>query len=216
MSAMHAMVEQEPPTPSMVAPLLPLALLEAIRAQDRPDEVLEDEDLTASLPRRFGLTGVVASQIQRYREDTRRGRQVPAADVVDLFRLVLRRPDAREILYEAGCLAARQLFERVPRPAVSALGILPRAAATAAARRAARKMLRKIHGPRRYEVMTRPWRALLFEPLTAELDSAGSACTFYGGLIEECFFLYTRERPQVTHSTCVTLGGAHCEWSLAL
>jgi len=50
---------------ALVAPLLPLVLLESVRAHDRPREVLEDEDLAASLPRRLGLTGVVETQIPR-------------------------------------------------------------------------------------------------------------------------------------------------------
>ncbi len=212
---MRKTVEPDNPAPSMVVPLIPLAILEALRAQDRPYEVLEDEDLPTSLPRRFGLTGVVASQIQRYREAARKGRPIPADDVVDLFRLVLRRPDAREILHQAGCLAARRAFERIPRPAASALGVLPRAATAAAARRATWKLLRRLHTPGRFEVLRNPWRALLFEPLTAGLDTMGTACAFYGAAIEECFFLYTRQRPQITHSLCSSLGGEHCEWLLA-
>src|SRR5690606_9092655 len=54
-----------------VDPLLPLALLEAVRTRDKPREVLEDEDLAASLPRRLGLTSVVESQIRRYEEAVR-------------------------------------------------------------------------------------------------------------------------------------------------
>src|SRR5690606_24631288 len=61
-----------------VTPALPLALLEAMRVHDRPREVLEDEDLTISLPRRLGLTGVIESQIHRYEEARRRKQAVPA------------------------------------------------------------------------------------------------------------------------------------------
>src|SRR5690606_19268600 len=90
MSAITKPLEPEPPA-HLIVPFLPLALLEAMRAQDQPHEVLEDEDLAASLPRRFGLTSVVASQIERYREAARKRRGVPVDDVVDLIRLVLRR-----------------------------------------------------------------------------------------------------------------------------
>jgi len=205
----------EPGSPAqLIVPYLPLALLEALRAQDRPHEVLEDEDLTTSLPRRFGLTSVVASQIERYREAARKGRGVPADDVVDLIRLVLRRPDASQILDEAGHLAARQYFERIPRTATSALGVLPRSAAAAAARRGARKLLRRLHGEGRLEMARKPWRIRLFDPVTARLGAPGTPCTFYTAALEECFFLYTKDRPQVTHSTCAALGGSCCEWSI--
>jgi hypothetical protein len=212
-NALQTSVVPDQPTRSTVLPLLPLAILEALRAQDRPHELLEDEDLIASLPRRFGLTSVVASQIQRYQEAARRGRLIPGEDVIDLFRLVLRRPDAREILRQAGCHAAQQFFQRVPRPTAAVLGLLPRAAAAAAARRATQKLLRRLHHPGEYEVLRNPWRARLLQPLTAGLDSIGIACTFYGAALEEVFFLYTGERPQITHSLCATLGASHCEWS---
>ena len=77
-----------------VVPVLPLALLEAVRAHDRPDEVLEDENLAVSLPRRLGLSDVVLTQIQRYEADVQSGRRVPLPELIDLLRLVLRRPDA--------------------------------------------------------------------------------------------------------------------------
>lgn len=214
MSATSKSLGPESPTQQIV-PFLPLALLEALRAQDRPHEVLEDEDLTTSLPRRFGLTGVVASQIERYREAARKGRGVPVDDVVDLIRLVLRRPDAPQILREAGYLAARQYFERIPRTAASALGVLPRATAAAAARRGARKLLQRLHGAGHLEVVRKPWRIRLFDPVTARLDTPGTPCSFYTAALEECFFLYTRNRPQFTHSNCAALGDDCCEWSLS-
>ncbi|MGZ7236654.1 hypothetical protein ACXWOK_10690, partial [Streptococcus pyogenes] len=54
-------------TPS-VTPLFPLILLETLRDMDRPEELLEGEDLTASMPRRLGLSDVVYLQIHRFRE----------------------------------------------------------------------------------------------------------------------------------------------------
>jgi hypothetical protein len=119
------------------------------------------------------------------------------------------------ILHDAGCRAAQRLFERLPRPVASILRVLPRAAAAAAARRATRKMLRRLHPTGRIEVLAAPWRARLFEPLTAGLDTMGTPCVFYSAAIEESFFLYTRERPRVTHSLCATLGNDLCEWVLA-
>lgn len=214
MSAITKPLEPEPPA-HLIVPFLPLALLEAMRAQDQPHEVLEDEDLAASLPRRFGLTSVVASQIERYREAARKRRGVPVDDVVDLIRLVLRRQDAHEILREAGHRAARQYFERTPRAAAAVFGILPRATAAAAARRGARKLMQRLHGEGHLEVVRKPWRIRLFDPVTARLDAPGMPCSFYTAALEECFFLYTRNRPQFTHSHCANLGSAYCEWSLS-
>lgn len=214
MSAVQKTVASDQPVP-MVVPLLPLAILEALRAQDRPEEILQDEDPTTSMPRRFGLTDVVTIQIERYREAVRKGRPVPADDVGDLFRLVLRRPDAREILHAAGRRAAQHFFDRRPGLATSMLGVLPRSAAAAAARRGTKKLLRRLHFPGTVEIIPVPWGARLFEPLTAGLDTTGTPCTFYSAAIEESFFLYTRERPQVSHSNCATFGNDYCEWVLA-
>src|SRR5690606_5287339 len=129
-----------------VAPILPLLLLESIRAHDRPREVLQNEDLASSLPRRLGLTGVVESRIRRYEEEQRRGRGVPLDDVLDLIRLVLRRPDAELILRQTGEELARRHFKRISAATVSALGCLPGTAGAAALRRAVRSMLRRATG----------------------------------------------------------------------
>ena len=70
----------DPPTrlDGTVAARLPLALLETVRAIDLPEEILENEDLPASLPRRFGLSDVVARRITAYEAAEKEGRRVPA------------------------------------------------------------------------------------------------------------------------------------------
>ena len=75
-----------PPADATVAPVLPLALLEAIRAHDRPGGELLEDDPLVQLPRRLGLSDVVETQIRRYREAGRRG--VPPAEVLDLRSLM--------------------------------------------------------------------------------------------------------------------------------
>jgi hypothetical protein len=90
-----------------VAPAFPLALLESVRSHDRPDEVLEAEDLTVSMSRRLGMTGIIGTQIHRYTEAQRAGRSVRVDEVMGLIRLVLRRPDAAPILHETGQRVAR-------------------------------------------------------------------------------------------------------------
>src|SRR5688572_13059487 len=79
-----------------------LALLEGLRDLDRPVEVLDDEDVTLTMPRRFGLSGVVDAQIRRYEREARHGRRVPAAEVEDLMRLATRRGDSEELFTRVG------------------------------------------------------------------------------------------------------------------
>ncbi|MEX0907356.1 MAG: hypothetical protein WD054_03415, partial [Gemmatimonadota bacterium] len=108
-------LRSEPRFEGEVAAAYPIALLESVRSHDRPGEVLEDEQFAESLPRRLGLTGIVETQIRRYEDARRAGRQVQLDEVAGLIRLVLRRPDADAILREAGQRAARWHCRNSPR-----------------------------------------------------------------------------------------------------
>lgn len=195
-----------------VAPMLPLALLESIRSHDRPPEVLEDEDLSTSLPRRLGLTDVVGSRIRDYEDADRDGWAIPAEEVADLLRLVLRRPDAEMILCDAGALVARWFHRRTR--GIVPVRLLPGPLRRRRAARAARRMLRRIAGGGRVTVVRRPLRLQITGALTAELDANGYACTVYTGALEELYSFYSRKRPTVRHSCCATQGQSCCEWML--
>ncbi len=196
-----------------VAPLIPLVLLESVRAHDRPREVLEDEDLAASLPRRLGLTGVVESQIRRYEEAVRKARSVPADEVRDLFRLILRRPDAEPILRDAGARIAERAYKRRTAAAVRVLGVLPGSVAARVVRRATRWTLRQIACGAAVEVQGWPLEARLRGAMTAGLDPEGVGCTFYTAVIEELVASYLRHRPIVRHIRCASRGDDYCVWS---
>jgi hypothetical protein len=90
-----------------ITPVFPLLVLETMREHDRPVEVLEAEDLTLSMPRRFGLSEVVRVQIQRFQDAVRQRRLQLGSEVEDLVRLVVRRADAEEIFRDAGKRIAR-------------------------------------------------------------------------------------------------------------
>lgn len=200
----------EPKPEATIAPALPLALLESIRAHDRPSEVLEDEDLTASMPRRLGLTDVIDSQIRRYREDGRRG--VPLTEVADLFRLVLRRPDAEAILREAGAIVGRELFAA---GTPGALRVLPRSARSALLRRALKRRMLRLTGAEALMVRGDPVEVHTKGGLTAELEHDGIACVLYARALEELASLYTGQAPDVQHHECQARGASACVWVLA-
>lgn len=197
-----------PPPEATIAPALPLALLESIRAHDRPSEVLEEEDLTASMPRRLGLTDVIDLQIRRYRENGRRG--VPSTEVADLFRLVLRRPDAEAIMREAGAIVGRELFAAAP----GALRVLPRNARNALLRRTLRRRMRRLTGAVTLTVRGDPVEVHTAGGLTAELGHDGIACVLYARALEELASLYTGQPADVQHPDCQARGGAACVWVL--
>ncbi|MFH1765606.1 MAG: hypothetical protein ABIF09_15565, partial [Gemmatimonadota bacterium] len=79
-----------------------LSLLEVIRAQDLPTEVLASEDPTQTMPRRFGLSDVVNQQIRLFREQVRKRERITDRQAQDLFHLVIRRPDSEEVFLNAG------------------------------------------------------------------------------------------------------------------
>lgn len=193
---------------------LPLAILESVRDHDRPEELLEDEDLTVSLPRRLGLTGVVESQIYRYRIARRRGETIPFDDVVDLLRLVLRRPDSEPILREAGHEVARQ-HGRKPLSRVVAFGrFLPRALSSRIARRHVRRLIRRIGGGVRFRVTRNPFRVESVDPVTARADRLGVACVLYAAAIEEAVQQSTGKQPAVEHTACLARGDDRCVWEV--
>lgn len=194
-----------------VVPMLPLALLETVRSHDRPPEVLEDEDLTVSLPRRFGLSDVVLTQIRRYEAAVESGRRIPLSELMDLLRLVLRRPDAAEILMDTGRQVARWYFERVSGTSVRLYRLLPGGLGLIGVRRAVRRMLRGVVGGTRIGIR-KPVTVTMGNSPTGRID--GTACVLYTGAIEEMVRLYRGSTSRVVHSRCSARGDALCEWTL--
>lgn len=213
---------EETPTPSTSQELddgyradLPLAVLESVRDHDRPTEVLEEEDLAASLPRRLGLTGVVESQIHRYRIARKRREKIPGDDVADLLRLVLRRPDAAAILVEAGRELARHHRRKLLYRIAGAARILPDALSTRLAKRSIRRLMRRITGGTPVQVTRGPLRITARDTVTARADESGTACTLYAAAIEEAAQHSLGHRPTVTHVACEGRGEEACVWEVS-
>lgn len=197
--------------PGHVLPAFPLALLERVRAHDRPGEVLEDEDLMQSMPRRLGLTGVVFTQIRRYEDAARAGRNVPYAEVISLIQLLLRRADAGAILWETGELMAQRRLERVPGPLVRVVRILPGAGAGSAAR-VGRRLIRALSGGGSVEAHARPFRVRFNDCPLATLDALGTGCALYTGALDATLRAYTGKPQRVVHTDCRARGHDGCTW----
>jgi predicted hydrocarbon binding protein len=204
---------EEPQFDGTVAAAFPLALLESVRDHDHPDEVLEDEDVAVSLPRRLGLTGVVGAQIRRYEGDERAGRTVHMNEVASLIRLVLRRPDADPILREAGQRLARWRFRRTPRAWTIILHRGPTAVALRSARRAAAVALRRLNAGSSVQA-AKPFVVTVDDCVTARIDDGRPGCVLFTGLMEEQLRLYTGREQQLVHTQCAANGGASCEWRM--
>ena len=199
-------------TPVLAA--LPLALLQSTRAHDRPGEVLEDEDLSASLPRRLGLSGVIETQIYRYETAAKGNKRVPSDEFNNLLKLMLRRPDAETILRETGARVARRQFETVSPTWLKLLRILPRAATMAAIRRATARLFKNIAGTTDFSISGNPMHARIKSPPTTLMEPAGVACALYGSAFEEVASLYLGRKAQVRQVRCATDGGGYCDWQL--
>jgi hypothetical protein len=189
-----------------VKAIVALRLLEVVRDQDIPGEILEDEDPTVTMPRKLGLSGVVDRQIRTYRSDVRRGARLTDGEITDLFRLVIRRPDSEEIFLRVG----HMLAGREGRGGWTRLA--PRRVALAVARGRVRRRLRKLFGRRiggfvrgRFAV---EGRSLLF----IEADPGGDACAFVSGLCQAILERTTGQPARVTHTLCQSRGDALCRW----
>ena len=192
---------------------MPLAILDSVRQHDRPTEVLEEEDLTASLPRRLGLTGVVDDQIRRYEHARKKRERVPAGQVVDLLRLVLRRPDSEPILRQAGHDLARQHGRRPLYRLTGLARLLPAAVSTRIAKRTVRRLMRRIGGGAVVRVTRKPFMVEVRDAVTM-FDDDGVACILYSAAIEEAFRHATGRRPSVEHVQCQGQGAPFCVWEI--
>lgn len=201
---------------SSITPTFPLLLLETMRDMDRPAEVLEDEDLTISMPRRLGLSDVVLMQIQRLREEVRQRRPQTTDEVENLIRLVTRRPDAIRIFREASRRQAVIAWEGRSRAARRLVRFLPPTLALYAARRASRRAFAELAGTRSFRIAGRPLAVRVEGSLTAQADPGGAACTFYGGLLTEMLHHFTEQEWYVEHRECEARGGSACEWQARL
>jgi hypothetical protein len=184
-----------------------LALLETLQRQDLPDEVLVDENLSVTLPRRLGLSHVVDAQVRRYREEARRNRRVPEPEVVDLMRLVARRPDAAQVFLQVG----RQLASDLP---MRWRAVLPGGIALRLARRRSTRVLRDLFGGPVVSVSRKDGRLELSPEVFRTEDAPGEVCALLTGVIEGVAASSGRGPYRVRHTSCRALAGPACAWEL--
>ena len=203
-------MSQPDPTRRRVAAVFGLTLLEVIRAQDLPEEILQDEDPTVTMPRRLGLSDVVDRQIRQYKEAVKKRRRMTDTEVIDLMRLVLRRPDSEEVFLRAG--------EVLAGTGGAGPGRLARALSSGVAFRLARRRtsrrLRQLFGRRIGGFASEPFalegRSLIFY----QSDPGGDACAFVTGLCQSILTSGVGEGVEVVHSQCQSRRDAQCRWTV--
>ena len=195
---------------SRVHAIVPLALLEAIRALDLPTEDGLEEFHHELTLKRLGMNQTVAAQIERYRRLARSGRKaVEAGEVAALVRLVERRRDAGLVYSEAGRRAARLAARRVPAPLVWLACKLPLAGEAVGwllARRLAGLLGVKLQ--RRGRELDAGLDASTLGALTED----GTGCSFFGSAAAELLRLFTSFDGALLHRSCRARGEAHCQW----
>ncbi len=197
------------PEPRRVQARVALVVLETLRAQDLPPEVLDDEDLTLTLPRRLGLSDVIEAQIRRYRQDARRSRRIPEAEAIDLMRLVVRRPDSDEVFKLVG-----ERFT-VASEAARWRKVYPRRFAMRLARKRVERRLRALFGGPVVVSAGAPFSLTAVGDLLLNADPGGDACAMVTGLGQAILRAYGCAAVEVTHPECRGRGGDRCFWTLA-
>ena len=191
---------------------LGLVLLEAIKELDAPQEILEDENPSHTMPRRLGLSGVVERQIVFFRDEVRRGGKMTDEQARDLMRLVIRRPDAEEVFWHAGRRMAGESDD--PDPAGGLRRLMPRTLLYALARRQVRRGLQSVYGRRIGGFAPGPFamegRSLPF--ITA--DPGGAACHFVSGYCQTVIDRTLGSEYQIVHSQCQGRKDPLCRWTI--
>jgi hypothetical protein len=194
--------------------IVPLSLLEALRNLDTPVEDGLEELAGEIVAKRFGLSGTVAAQIQRYQEAYRRGLPVALEETVAVFRLVSRRPDAPLVYADAGRRAARYAARSVSMPVRVLLGGSPRFLRRIVGARAASRAARRVFAAS-LEVRGRAAQAVVSRPLSLLATSEGLACSFYGAALAELLRTLTGFEGAMVHARCRGRGDDTCRWQAA-
>lgn len=191
-----------------ISAIVALTLLEVIRAQDLPAEVLEEEDTSVTLPRRLGLNDVVEQRIRQYREEVRKRRRISDDEVWDLFQLVLRRPDSEDIFFQAGEMLVGRDQPYHPLGKVYSLRV-----AYALARRQVGRRLKSLFGRSIGGFGKGPFTMEGHSLLFMKNDPGGDACEMMSGFCQAILQRYIRRPVVVFHSFCQARGDPFCRWT---
>ena len=197
--------------PSTVDPLLPLSLFEAVRSIDLPQGEHEAEFVDELRNKRFGLSDTVLAQIQRYTAAVKRKQRQPADEVMNVARLIGRRPDAEAVFREAGCMLARQVYRTLSPVARRLMHLLPSLLARPIALGYTRRL------SKRYLAGTvrRVGSALLLDvrdSVTVDTAAGVGGCVYYESVLRELLLLLVGGVGAVDHVRCASRGEGTCEW----
>ena len=195
-------------SPPRISAVVALTLLDVIRSQDAPTEVLESEDPAHTMPRRLGLSGVIDRQIRQYREEAHSGGRISDDEFRDLVRLVIRRPDSEDVFYHAGSILAANDSPPGWRDR------LPHSWGFSLARRRAHRRLVKLFGRRVGGFAAGPFTLEARTHLFVAGDPGGDACHFLTGFCQAMLKRYRGRSARVVHTLCESRQDALCRWTI--
>ncbi len=191
--------------------LVPLALLEAVRTVDLPDEELETEFVEELRIKRFGLSDTVHAQIRRYHEAVKRGQRATEEEAMGIARLIGRRPDAEAVFREAGRNIARRTYARVSAVVQRLTHLLP----ALLARPLALSQIRTIGARYLGGDVRRVGASIHLEvknSVTLDAAPKQAGCTFYESALRELMQQLVDGVGAVEHVRCASRGEGSCEW----
>lgn len=191
--------------------LLPLSLLEAVRAVDTPQGDLDAEYVAELRNKRLGLSDTVYMQIRRFTDAMKKGTRGPQEEAVGIARLIGRRPDAEEVFRLAGRMLAERAYATLSPVSRRTIRILPTIMARPMALRHGRRLTaRYLNG-----TLSRLGSAILLDvPRSVTVDGAQKqiGCTYYESALRELLTLLVGGAGAVDHVHCVGRDDTTCEW----
>ena len=192
---------------AQIAADVALAMFEALQHKDRPDEVLEDEDVHRTMPRRLGLSGVIDRQVRLQRENVKRGNKFTVEEMSEFMKLALRRPDSREIFFDTGArLVAKRSF---------AARLLPRGLRFFIAKRRILRRLDELFARRLGGFLSGPFNFETSASPFVQVDPTGEACHLLSGFCQQALRDVVDHTLVVTMVACESKGDPSCRWTLA-
>lgn len=188
-----------------------MSVLEALRNLDTPVEDGLEELAGEIVNKRLGLSQTVAAQIARYQEAVRRNEPAPVDEVISVFRLAGRRPDAALVFADAGRRAARYAARSGPVLGRAARRMLPGGLGRAAGGRAAARAAERVLGIE-MRVGDGSAEATISRPLSILALPDGSGCGFYSAALGELLRVLTGFEGAMVHDRCRGRGDDSCRW----
>jgi len=187
---------------------LALTILEVLQSQDAPNEVLEDENVAQTMPRRLGLSDVVDRQVQHYRAEARRRARITDEQFQDLVKLVVRRPDAPEVFWRVG----RRTADAGGRTLLSKA--LPEALLHARLRRRVGRRLKAIFGRQIGGFSEGPFTLEGRDMLFVRQTPGGESCYLVSGFCQSIVEEVLGEEYHVVHDRCEARSDGCCRWTI--